>query len=113
MNKKNIGGVKQHHVIKELFQLLRDEEYEYIGHTCHYNYKRWAKGNTVFTDVICTENAIEIKSQRCSVFVSYNLSLSFKTANEQHRRPHENIAGVLALFNKLGIYKPQRYEMVY
>lgn len=100
-------------VIRDLFELLTDDEYEYIAHTSHTMYKRWERGNVIFTRVEAADTRISIMAMQATVTITDKLNVSFSKNGDSQAYPHQNSAGVLALFYKLGIFKPDRYALLY
>lgn len=113
MKKRNCGGPQQRAVIRELFMLLTDDEYGYIAHTSHHMNKRWERGNVIFSKVEAPDNTINIIAMQVTVTITHELNVYFRRTGHDHSQIHENAAGVTALFHKLGVFKPERYRLIY
>lgn len=113
MEKRNCGGPQQKAVIRELFMLLTDDEYGYIAHTSHHMYKRWERGNVIYSKVEARDNTIDIIAMQVTVTITHKLNVYFRKTVHDQSHIHCNMAGVTALFHKLGVFKPEGYRLIY
>lgn len=113
IDKRNCGGPQQKWVIKQLFELLTDEEYSYIAHTSHTAHKRWERGNVIFNRVVASDASIDIIAMQATVTINHKLNVYFRRTGKDVSQIHDNSAGVMALFYKLGVFKPDRYQLLY